>query len=192
MDTKTSQDTVQSTFYCRFNSCTTTKISKLFTECLKLVKSHCTSFCKTILERTGVNCMWIINNSLDVIHTLEEKQLSLNQVSTWDFSTLYTSLPHVKLKHQLNDLLERVFNTRGKSFNNFHTFWAYDRKSTKCTYLSCREVCLAVDFLIDNIYVCFGNSVFRQIIGIPMGLTAHLCWLNCCSTLSSMISCSEQ
>ena len=159
-------------FIAGSSSCTTTKISKLITECLKLVKSHCTSYCKTILERTGVNCMWIINNSLDVIHTLQEKQLILNQVSTWDFSTLYTSLPHAKLKHQLHDLLERVFNTRGKSFiatNNFHTFWANDRKSTKYTYFSCRELCLAIDFLIDNIYVRFGNSVFRQIIGIPMG-----------------------
>ena len=74
----------------------------------------------------GVNCMWIINNSLDVISVLEEKQLSLNLVSTWDFSTLYTSLPHAQLKKQLHDLLERVFNTKGKSFiatNNFRTFW---------------------------------------------------------------------
>ena len=83
----------------------------------------------------------------------------LNQVSTWDFSTLYTSLPHAKLKHQLHDLLERVFNTRGKGFiaatNNFHTFWANDRKSTKYTYFSCKELCLAIDFLIDNIYFRF-------------------------------------
>ena len=159
-------------FIAGSSSCTTTKISKLITECLKLVKSHCTSYCKTILERAGVNCMWIINNSLDVTHTLQEKQLLLNQVSTWDFSTLYTSLPHAKLKHQLHDLLERVFNTRGKSFiatNNFHTFWANDRKSTKYTYFSCRELCLAIDFLIDNIYVRFGNTVFRHIVGIPMG-----------------------
>ena len=37
------------------------------------------------------------------------------------------------------------------------------------TYFSCRELCLAIDFLIDNNYVRFGNSVFRQIVGIPMG-----------------------
>ena len=37
------------------------------------------------------------------------------------------------------------------------------------TYFSCRELCLAIDFLIDNIYVRFGNSVFRQVVGIPMG-----------------------
>ena len=56
--------------------------------------------------------MWIINNSLDVLHTLEEKQLSLTGMSTWDFSTLYTSLKHPKLDQQLHELLERVFNTR--------------------------------------------------------------------------------
>ena len=33
-------------------------------------------------------------------------------MSTWDFSTLYTSLKHAKLKQQLHELLERVFNTR--------------------------------------------------------------------------------
>ena len=60
-------------FIAGSSSCTTTKISKLITECLKLVKRHCISYCKTILERTGVNCMWIINNSLDVIHALQEK-----------------------------------------------------------------------------------------------------------------------
>ena len=47
-------------------------------------------------------------------------------------------------------------------------------------YFSCRELCLAIDFLIDNIYVRFGNSVFRQLLGIPMGtnsapLLADLC-----------------
>ena len=116
--------------------------------------------------------MWIITNSLDVIRALEEKQLSLNHVSTWDFSTLYTSLPHAQLKKQLHDLLERVFNTKGKSFiatNNFRTFWANHKTSTKYTYFSCRELGLAIDFLIDNIYVRFGSSVFRQVIGIPMG-----------------------
>ena len=110
--------------------------------------------------------MWIINNSL------EEKQLSVNHVSTWDFSTLYTSVSHAKLKHQLHDLLERVLTTRGKTFiatNNCRTFWTNDRNYDKHNYFSCRELCLAIDFLIDNIYVRFGDSVFRQVIGIPMG-----------------------
>ena len=159
-------------FIAGSRSCTTTRLSKLITECVKLVRSHCTAYCKTIREQTGVNSMWIINNSLDVIRTLEEKQLSLTHVSTWEFSTLYTSLPHARLENQLHDLLERVFHTKGKSFiatNYFRTFWMDDRMSMRYTYFSCRELCLAIDFLIDNIYVRFGSSVFRQVIGIPMG-----------------------
>ena len=27
----------------------------------------------------------------------------------------------------------------------------------------------AIEFLLDNIYVRFGNTVYRQIVGIPMG-----------------------
>jgi len=66
----------------------------------------------------------------------------------------------------------RTTRPRGKSFiatNSYHPFWTNDRKSTKYTYFTCRQLCLAVNFLIDNIYVRFGNSVFRQVIGIPMG-----------------------
>ena len=116
--------------------------------------------------------MWIINNSLDVILALEEKQFSLNHVSTWDFSILFTSLSHAQLKKKLDDLWERIFNTKGKSFiatNNFRTFWTNDRTSARYTYFSCRELCPAIHYLIDNIYVRFGSSVFRQVIGIPMG-----------------------
>ena len=62
-------------FIAGSSSCTTARLeSKLITECLKLVRSHCTTYCKTIRKRTGVNCMWIINNSLDVIRALGEKQ----------------------------------------------------------------------------------------------------------------------
>ena len=93
-------------------------------------------------------------------------------MNTWDFSTLYPSLPHAQLKKQLHDLLERVFNSKGKSFidtNNFRTFWANDKTSTRFAYFSYRELGLAIDLLIDNIYVRFGSSVFWQVIGIPMG-----------------------
>ena len=74
-------------FIAGSRTCTTTKLSKLITNSLKLVRSHCNAYCKTILERTGVNSMWIINNPLDVLGTLDEKHFSLTKVSTWDFST---------------------------------------------------------------------------------------------------------
>ena len=34
---------------------------------------------------------------------------------------------------------------------------------------SCQNVCDALSFLLDNIYIRFGTKLFRQIVGIPMG-----------------------
>ena len=140
--------------------------------------------------------MWIINNSLDVIRTLEEKQLSLTHVSTWDFSTLYTSLPHARLKNQLHDLLERVFHTKGKSFiatNYFRTFWTNDKMSMRYTYFSCRELCLAIDFLIDNIYTFVLEALFSgRLLVYQWAPIVHLCWLISSFIPSSTISWSKQ
>ena len=68
-----------------------------------------------------------------------------------------------------NGLPDNIRNTKDIITNSFRTFWTNDRTSTRYTYFSCRELCLAIDFLIDNFYVLFGSSVFRQVIGIPMG-----------------------
>ena len=34
---------------------------------------------------------------------------------------------------------------------------------------SCQNVCDALSFLLDNIYIGFGTKLYRQIVGIPMG-----------------------
>ena len=34
---------------------------------------------------------------------------------------------------------------------------------------SCRNVCDALSFLLDNIYIRFGTKLYRQIVGIPFG-----------------------
>ena len=40
---------------------------------------------------------------------------------------------------------------------------------------SCQNVCDAISFLLDNIYIRFGTKLYRQIVGIPMGTNcAHL------------------
>ena len=182
-------------FIAGSRSCTTTRLSKLITECLKVVRSHCTAYCKSIRERTGGNSMWIINNSMDVIRALEEKQLSLTHVSTWDFASLYTSLAYVQLKNQLHDLFERVFHTKGKSFtatNSFRTFWTTDRMSRRYTYFSCRGLCLAIDFLIDNIPFALETLFSGRLLVYQWAPIVHLCWVISSFIPSSTISWSKQ
>ena len=182
-------------FIAGSRSCTTTRLSKLITECLKLVRSHCTAYCKTIRERTGVNSMWIINNSLDVMRTLEEKKLSLTHVSTWDFSTLYTSLPHARLKNQLHDLLERVFHTKRKSFiatNYFRTFWTNDRMSMS-THTSLVESFVSLLTFLATASTFVLEALFSGwLLVYQWAPIVHLCWLISSFIPSSTISWSKQ
>ena len=83
--------------------------------------------------------------------------------SDWNFPSETTRKDSEKISTDYDIRKKLPFAT-----NNFRTFWANDKTSTRYTYFSCRELGLAIDFLIDNIYVRFGSSVFRQVIGIPM------------------------
>ena len=35
---------------------------------------------------------------------------------------------------------------------------------------SCQKVCEAFTFLLGNIYITYGSKLYRQIVGIPMGI----------------------
>ena len=53
-------------------SCTTKPLSKLLTHCLRLILKHYKEYCKGIERRTGVNCFWVINNSIEVSNNLDK------------------------------------------------------------------------------------------------------------------------
>ena len=92
-------------------------------------------------------------------------------LSTYDFSTLYTTLPHNLIKDKLIDLIERTFQREGSPYlacsdrNAFFT----SEKPKKYHAWSCQNVCDALTFLLDNIFIRFGTKLYRQVVGIPMG-----------------------
>ena len=43
------------------------------------------------------------------------------------------------------------------------------KKLKKYHALSCQNVCDALTFLLDNIFIRFGTKLYRQVVGIPMG-----------------------
>ena len=98
-------------------------------------------------------------------------------MSTYDCSTFYTTLPHDLIKEKLEvlDLIERAFKKFYKNegtlylaFNNKKAFLtSTDHRGYKLW--SCQNVCDALSYLLDIIYIRFGNRLYRQIVGIPMG-----------------------
>ena len=90
-----------SRFIAASNKCTTKSLSSTLTSCLTTVTVHFQEYCEGIFKNTGVNCFWIIKNSQQVLHNLQK----INDTSkayhfdSFNFSTLYTSIPHSSLKN---------------------------------------------------------------------------------------------
>ena len=96
-------------------------------------------------------------------------------LSTYDFSTLYTTLPHNLIKEKHFDLVVWTFK---RALNNYVSLYlacndrnAFSTSSDQSRYTlwSCQNVCDALSYLLGNIYIKFGTKLYRQIVGILMG-----------------------
>ena len=158
-------------FIANSSSCTTTELSKLLTSCLTAVKNHVIRYCEKVYERSGKNLFWSIKNSGEVLNKLKSRGFRATSLSTYDFSTLYTTLPHNLIKEKLINLIQWTFKRKGSPYiacNERQAFFtSEDTKRYKLW--SCQNVCEALIYLLDNIYIRFGTKLYRQIVGIPMG-----------------------
>ena len=56
-------------------------------------------YCNTETSLKGVNSMWIVKDSTSLLSSLNQLDVcAATSVQTYDFSTLYTSIPHNLLK----------------------------------------------------------------------------------------------
>ena len=92
-------------------------------------------------------------------------------VQTFDFSTLYTSIPHDLLKSRINNLVHNAFRKKDESVRYTHIkvtraqgYFTHDINGSGDNMCTADNICK----MIDNIFVQFGGRLFRHVIGIPM------------------------
>ena len=121
--------------------------SKLFNKILDVIKDS--------LEDS-----WIIYNNKPILDTLlrinESKENLL--MHTYDFKTLYTSLPHADLSNTLVSLFESQIKD---SINIIYNNKKYFVDKNKFQHI--------LELLLNHCYIMVNNNLFRQIKGIPMG-----------------------
>ena len=92
-------------------------------------------------------------------------------VKTYDFTSLYTKIPHKKLKNNIAKFINKVFMAKQKPYINISKNRAYfaQKFSSKVISFSSNDLIQHVNFIIDNSYIIFDGKCYRQKIGIPMG-----------------------
>ena len=91
-------------------------MSILLTSCLTAIKNHVIKYCTTVYERNGKKLFWSIKNSGEILNKLKSRGFLASGLSTYDFSTLYTTLPHNLIKEKLTELIEQTFNREGSLY----------------------------------------------------------------------------
>ena len=69
--------------------------------------NHVIKYCEKVYQRSGKNLFWSIKNSGEILDKLKARDFNTTSLSTYDFSTLYTTLPHNLIKDKLFDLIEK-------------------------------------------------------------------------------------
>ena len=88
----------------------------ILTSCLTEIKNHVIKYCETVFERNGRYLFWSVKNSGEILNKLKYKGFLASSVSTYDLSTLFTTLPHLLIKEKLTELIEQTFNREGSLY----------------------------------------------------------------------------
>ena len=107
----------------------------------------------------------------------------LKSITTYDFTNLYTSLPHGDIINSLTSLISDVFDKRIKkgkasklaiyTSKKDDIIWSsanwVHKPKTNTFYFTKETLIDSIKMQLSTTYFVFGNKVFQQIEGIPMG-----------------------
>ena len=133
-------------------------------------------YCNTNTSRNVVNNMWILRNSTSLLSSLDQLDVRTDtSVQTFDISTLYTSIPHDLLESRTSNLVHNAFRQKDGSVRYTHIkvtrakgYFTHDIKDGGDSMYTADNICKMIEFLIDNIFVQFGERLFCQMIGISV------------------------
>ena len=159
----------------------TKPIANTISNTFKLLFNTINKFHKKSLFYAHTNFFWVVQNSFPVIDKLNKINSKQNakSISTFDFSTLYTKIPHNLLLEVLFELIDFVFKGNNKKklgFTSTTVYWT--NKGIGKRYFTKNTLKDTVQYLITKCFFTVGNIVMLQIIGIPMGIDPAPFWAN--------------
>ena len=153
--------------------CSIKPLLKDVTCILKLLQNNVSNYHDKRRVWTNVSNFWVIQNNRPVTERIDKinNAKKAKTVRTFDFSTLYTKIPHHLLKGALEDIVDFCFsggNSNGVYVLNGKAFWRIPKRGDYRTYTQ-KKVKDVLSYVIKNAYFQINNKVFQQVIGIPMG-----------------------
>lgn len=163
--------------------CSTKKISKAVSSVFKLIYNQVENYHSKAKFLSNYNKFWVIQNSDPILASITRinKRQNAKSISTFDFSTLYTKLPHDKLIKELSEVIDFVFDAGSNKYvviSNYNKVYWSKYKPKSSVSFSRSSLKKALKHLVENCYFTVGTVIMRQAIGIPMGIDPAPFWAN--------------
>ena len=161
-------------FIIASKQCTIKRLSKHISAAFSLFQKQISAYHAKTHFYSGIKTYWIVQNRDPILEAVNKSttRRSAKCLSSFDFSTLYTKIPHNKLIEVLTSLIDFVFKggTRNKVsiYASGKAKWVNDKADSSFIFTK-ESIKSAISYLIKNSYFKFGGRLFRQDIGIPMG-----------------------
>ena len=143
-------------FIAGSSKCTTKRLSSLLTKILTVIKTGQEKYCSIRTSHTGVNNMFILKNSTNLLPSLGHLGVhKATSIQTLDISTLYTSIPHDLLKSRINNIINNAFK--------------HKNGATRCTHIKVgrnKSYFTSDPLNGDNKYTILQNKRMRRC-GVP-------------------------
>ena len=174
-------------FIIASSRCSTKPISKIISKIFKHIFCQIQTYHEKCTFYKNYKKFWVILNSTPFIQKMNDinRKKKAKEISTFDFSTLYTKLPHDDLINVLHEMIEFAFNGgkfKSKGNRKYLTVFNNSCYWTKKTHghksFTKQKIKILVSHLIRECYFKFSNLVLRQEIGIPMGIDPAPFWAN--------------
>ena len=109
-DSENAQHPYKHRFIAGSSKCSTKPLSILLKKLLTHMKQGLQKYCETTYARSGINQMWILKNTKELLDHLKSPNSNIiTIIKSFDFSTLYTTIPHQKLKSRLATIIRDSF-----------------------------------------------------------------------------------
>ena len=157
------------------------QLAVYLTKILICIKEQWDRYLKTVSERTGIKMNWTIDSSSQVVHLLKTRRLpENNKITVADFSTLYTAFEHNDIINNLSQLVGRLFKEEGKYISVGRKAYFHSDAKRKCVKWGRDDIIELITLVIGNSYVTYGQQLFHQTCGIPMGSNSSPVIANLC------------
>lgn len=181
-------------FIAASQKCTTSTLSKVLSDVLKLVCNTLRLKDNELIRTTGIRRYFVVEGHGEVAQFLSGWNRTVSNVfkqkSTErcgfvaiDFSTMYTAIPHDMLATATREVVKEAFEWQAKQMEvqeaQLGIKWSqYDCSWVRCVRTSHHKtghtltrtgLCDLVAWLVNNTFLVNGGVLRRQCLGMPMG-----------------------